>query len=67
MEGFIEHGELNLRGAVAPAILADPQEPPCSAHRCLQGLQYRLTGPVGAPRLVINPFMAPIWRHMLPP
>ena len=67
MEGFIEGGELHLRGALAPASLADPQESPCSAHRCLQGLQYTLTGPVGAPKLVINPFTTPIWRHVLPP
>jgi hypothetical protein len=66
MEGVIERGELQLRGALAPAMLADPRGPPCSQDRCLPGMEYRLTGPIGAPKFVINPFMTPIWRRSLP-
>jgi hypothetical protein len=66
MEGLIERGELNMRGLLAPAVLNDPRDPLCST-RCLQGMQYRLTGPLAAPKLVINPFMTPVWKSLLPP
>ena len=67
LEGRIEAGELDLRGMLAPAILAHPPAEPCSSSPCLRGMSYRVTGPIGAPRLLINPFMETIWRFVPPP
>jgi hypothetical protein len=64
LEGRIEAGELDLRGVLAPASLADMQEP-CSSP-CLRGMPYRVIGPVGAPRFVINPWMENVWRRVPP-
>jgi hypothetical protein len=65
-EGIVEGGELNLRGVLAPAFLEVAQEPPCASSRCLRGLQYRVTGPLGAPKLVINPFIENVWKSIFP-
>ena len=65
-EGLVEGGELNLRGVLAPAFLEVAQEPPCAMSRCLRGLQYRVTGPIGAPKLVINPFIENVWQSIFP-
>jgi hypothetical protein len=65
LEGRIEAGELDLRGVLAPALLADMQEP-CSSP-CLRGMPYRVTGPVEAPRLVVNTWMENVWRRAPPP
>jgi uncharacterized protein YjbI with pentapeptide repeats len=65
LEGRIEAGELDLRGVLAPALLADMQEP-CSSP-CLRGMPYRVTGPVEAPRLVVNPWIENVWRRVPPP
>jgi hypothetical protein len=66
MEGIIEGGELNLRGLLVPAVLNDPRDPPCGSHLCLRGLPYSITGPIGAPRLLINPFPGPYLQSVLP-
>jgi hypothetical protein len=67
LEGIIADGELNMRGLLAPANFAFPQEPPCNPSQCLLGVQYTLTGPIGAPQLRINPFLQSILRSVLPP
>jgi hypothetical protein len=65
-EGLVEDGELNLRGVLAPSFLEVAREPPCASSRCLRGLQYRVTGPVGAAKLVINPFIENVWQSIFP-
>ena len=66
MDGLIVGGELRLRGILVPAVLYEPHDPPCSSHLCLRGTPYSVTGPVGAPRLVINPFPGPHPRALFP-
>jgi hypothetical protein len=66
MEGLIASGELNLRGILVPAALYGPQGPPCTPHLCAGGMPYRVTGPVGAATLLINPFPGPHLRSVLP-
>jgi hypothetical protein len=66
LEGIVEADQLDLRGVLAPASLTDPQEPPCGSHPCLRGLSYRVTGPAGAPKLVVNPFIENMWRPLFP-
>jgi hypothetical protein len=65
-EGVVAGGELNLRGVLAPAFLEEASEPPCHSSRCLRGLQYTVTGPVGAPKLLINPFIENVWPSIFP-
>ena len=36
----------------------------CSPSQCLRGLQYTLTGPLGAPKLLVNPFIENVWQSM---
>jgi hypothetical protein len=61
LEGRIESGEFDLRGVLRPALLAGLQEP-CSSP-CLRGMEYRLTGPIGSPRFVVNPWTENVWRR----
>jgi len=58
LEGRIKDGQIDMRGMLA----LTPHEPKlasCATFACLLNLQYRLTGPVGAPRILINPFENP--------
>jgi hypothetical protein len=64
-EGIVDGGGLNLRGVLAPAFLEEMQDP-CARSRCLRGLQYRISGPVGSPKLVINPFVENAWQFIFP-
>ena len=65
-EGTVEGGELNLRGVLAPAFLEEMPKPDCSPSRCLRGLQYTLTGSLGAPKLLVNPSIENVWQFMFP-
>jgi hypothetical protein len=65
LEGRIEAGEVDLRGVLAPALLAGMLEP-CSTP-CFRGMEYRLTGPIGSPRFVVNPWIENVWRRAPPP
>ena len=65
VKGRIEAGELELRGVLAPAMLASMQVP-CSLP-CQRGMEYRVTGPVGSPRFVVNPWLENVWRPVPPP
>jgi hypothetical protein len=58
LEGRIKADQVDMRGTLVPT----PREPKlasCESFDCLLSLQYRLTGPIEAPRIVINPFANP--------
>jgi hypothetical protein len=67
MEGRIEGSELDLRGVLDAAVLADPRSAPCASFACMRGLQYRVTGSLQSPRVLINPILEPLSRDFLLP